>query len=169
MTNQSRGLLYGRGDGLAKGVWVVPMAVLMLALAAGCATSPEVPPPDDAESLSPPQVLYEAIVSTYESRDIPIALASSQYLLVTSEYETVEPGLRKRVASRVIGAVPGAMGLKVTVEWQRRVDAEEAWRPIDTEELRRRARSEELELARAIERRYESWDVEWRAPEEQRE
>jgi hypothetical protein len=148
-------------------VWAV---VVVLALG-GCATSPDVPPPEDAESMNPPRVLYEAIVSTYQTRDIPIALSSPKYLLVTSEYETVEPGLRKRVASRVIGAVPGAMGLKVTVEWQRQaeVDGEDTWRPIDTAELRKRARSEELELARAIERRYESWDVEWRAGQEQPE
>jgi hypothetical protein len=72
------------------------------------------------------------------------------------------------MASRVVRAAPGAMGLKVMVEWERRTEirGEEQWRPIDNQELRKRAKSTEIELGRAIERRFESWKSQWKAAED---
>ncbi|QDG53974.1 hypothetical protein FIV42_25495 [Persicimonas caeni] len=114
--------------------------------------------------MSPPEILYQAIVSTYESREIPVALSSDKFLIVTSEYESVGPNLRRRLASRVVRAAPGAMGLKVTTQWERRtkIDGEERWQPIDTVELRKRGKADELDLARAIEQRFESWKAQWK-------
>jgi hypothetical protein len=116
------------------------------------------------DEMSPPEILYQAIVSTYESREIPVALSSDKFLIVTSEYESVGPNLRRRLASRVVRAAPGAMGLKVTTQWERRtkIDGEERWQPIDTVELRKRGKADELDLARAIERRFESWKTQWK-------
>jgi predicted dienelactone hydrolase len=125
----------------------------------GCATAPKTPPPAGIDQMGAPEVLYQAILSTYETREIPIALSSDKFMLVTSEFENVGPNLRRRTNSRVVRAAPGAMGLKVMVEWERRTEirGEEQWRPIDNQELRKRAKSTEIELGRAIERRFESW------------
>lgn len=160
--------LYARRVEFAKRCVALAALALTLGLGlgvAGCASAPKTPPPQGIDEMSPPEILYRAILSTYEERDIPVALASDEIMLVTSEYEKLSPDLRKRMAARVVRAPRGAMGLKVTAEWQRRtvIDGEESWRPIDTEELRQRGKASELELARAIEKRFESWKEQWRA------
>jgi hypothetical protein len=159
------GLLYGRRNLMAKHIgpalWVMLAAVFVIG---GCATTPAAPPPADMDELGPPEILYRAIVSTYESRKIPIALSSDKFMLVTSDFEAIGQNLRRRMASRVVRAAPGAMGLQVTVEWERRteIDGRQSWRPIDNESLRERAKPTELELGRAIERRFESWKEQWK-------
>lgn len=165
------GSLYGRRFRLAKHagalarVAIVLMALTALFTAGGCATAPVTPPPEGIDEMGPPEILYRAIVSTYETQKIPIALSSDEFMLVTSEFEEVDPNLRRRLASRVIRAAPGAMGLRVTVEWERRtkIRGEEQWKPIDNESLRERAKPTELELGRAIERRFQSWKEQWKA------
>lgn len=157
--------LYGRRWRLAKHAAAILLITLATTfVAVGCATTPETPPPQGIDEMSPPEILYEAILSTYESRDIPVALSSDKFFIVTSEYEPVGENLRRRLASRVVRAAPGAMGLKVTTQWERRtvIDGEERWQSIDTEELRKRGKADELELARAIERRFESWKEQWK-------
>ena len=160
------GSLYGRLHRMAKrhrGALIVVVAAAFVL--GGCATAPQTPAPKDIDEMSPPEILYQAIISTYQSREMPIALSSEEFLVVTSEYTNVGPNLRRRMASRVVRASRGAMGLKVTTEWERRtrIDGEERWQPIDTDELRRRGKAEELDLARAIEKRFESWKEQWKA------
>ncbi len=157
--------LYGRPQQLAKhAVAIVFVTLSATFILAGCASAPKTPPPQGIDEMGPPEILYRAIVSTYETREIPIALSSDKFLLVTSEFESVGANLRRRMASRVVRAAPGAMGLKVTSQWERRtrIDGEERWQAIDTEELRERGKPDELELARAIERRFESWKDQWK-------
>ncbi len=163
--------LYGRALGLAKDAPAVAAALVILLSAlvlGGCASAPTAPPPDGMDEMTPPEILYQAAVSTYESRDIPVEVASQKFMIVTSEYAPVSPQLRKRMSTRVVRTAPGAIGLKVTAEWERRYmgDGEEQWRAIDTEELRERAKPEELALARAIEERFEDWKKEWKADRE---
>jgi hypothetical protein len=163
------GSLYGRRIQLAKHTVVIALVALTAAFSmSGCATAPTTPPPEGIDEMGPPEILYRAIVSTYQSQQIPIALSSDEFMLVTSEFESVGPNLRRRMASRVVRAAPGAMGLKVMVEWERRTEirGEERWKPIDNQELRERAKSTELELGRAIERRFESWKSQWKAAED---
>ncbi len=118
--------------------------------------------------MGPPEILYHAIVSTYHSRHIPIDVSSAKFLVVTSQYEEVGPNLRKRLASRVVRAAPGAMGLKVITEWQRRtvIDGKEHWQPVDTPELRTRGNAREIEVGRAIEKRFQSWKEQWKAKQQ---
>lgn len=158
--------LYGTRRWLAKHTaTLVALAAMCLALGAGCASAPQTPPPKGIDEMGPPEILYRAAVSTYESRQIPIKLSSDKFLVVTGAYAKVGPNLRKRMATRVVRAARGAMGLKVTAEWQRRVeiDGEQRWQDVDTPELRERGNAEEIELGRAIEKRFESWKKQWKA------
>jgi hypothetical protein len=166
-------VVYGRACVLAKsagarfrGLFALAGAMFLAAiLAGGCASASVAAPPAGMDEMPPPEILYNAIVSTYRGRELPIALASERFLLVVSEYREVTPNLRKRMSSRVMRAAPGAMGLKVTAEWQRRVviDGEPSWQAVDTPGLRKRARAAELELGRAIEQLFESWKERWQA------
>ena len=140
------------------------LGLTILALAAGCASTPQVAPPEKMDEMTPPEILYQAIISTYEQRDLPIELASEKFMLVTSEYDKLSPILRRRMAARVVRAPRGAVGLKVTAEFQRRtrIDGRQVWTEVDTVELRKRAKSDELALARAIETRFERWKEQWK-------
>lgn len=137
-------------------VAVVVAAVLLLA---GCATTPQEPLPDGLDEMNRAEVLYTAIVATYEANEIPIDLSSKESLLVTSEPEKKESDLRKSINSRVVRVAEGAMALKVRTEWEERasVDGEEIWQSVDSQELRERSKGDEIALARDIERRFEDW------------
>ena len=109
--------------------------------------------------MSPAEVLHQAAVSVFRERELGVSLESARFLVVNSEYHDVTDDLRRRFVARVIRGPEGAMGLKVIAEYQRRLELDDGthWEPIDTDELRERARGKELELGRAIERRFERW------------
>jgi len=155
------GALYGRAAPLAKCVRV-GLAVFVLAMAlvsAGCASAPATAPPAGVEKMAPAELLYQAALSVYETREIPVEVASERFLIITSEFQLVEPTLRKRMVTRVVRAAPGAMGLTVTAEWQTRVEKgdEFVWQTVDTPILRERGNVEELAIARATEKRFNAW------------
>lgn len=155
------GALYGRGVPLAKCVWL-GLAVFLLAMAlasAGCASAPATAPPTGVETMAPAELLYQAALSVYETREIPVEVASERFLIITSEFQLVEPTLRKRMVTQVVRAAPGAMGLTVTAEWETRVEkgAEFVWQTVDTPVLRERGNVEELAIARATEQRFNAW------------
>lgn len=151
-------LLYGSRAWLAKGLRA-GLLIGALGPALGCAHAPQPAPPDGVASMSAPEVLYHAILSTYESENLAVDTASQRFLLVTSKYRAVDENTRQRIVSRVIEAAPGAMGLRITVEWQQRESGAETsdWHPIDTPQLRERAHPTELRLGRAIEARFTAW------------
>lgn len=160
--------LYGRAGLLAKhlqacgrrgGAWVA-MGFMLLAIGvAGCASTPAVPPPAGAEQMGAAELLYQAAHSVYESRAIPIEVASERFLIITSQPQPVEPDLQKRIVTQVVRAAPGAMHLTVTTRWETRVEvgAQKIWQPVDTPSLRTRGNAEERVIVRAIEQRFKAW------------
>lgn len=160
--------LYGRAGLLAKSVRAGARAassvgallmMVMVLLGAGCASAPAVAAPEGVEQMAPAELLYSAALSTYETREIPVAVASARFLIITSEFQPVDADLRKRMVTQVVRAAPGAMGLTVTTQWETRVekDADLVWQTVDTPILRERGNAEELLILRDIEQRFNAW------------
>ncbi len=141
---------------VAAGLWVGGLLGVT-----GCQTPPSPSPDERAErSARETQALYEAIVATYKARDLPIDLASEQYQLVRSTYQIIDDRLRQRFVAHVVELPGGASALRVRTDHQRRYGRgdEAVWKEVDSKLLDERAREAELELGRAIERRYRSSD-----------
>ncbi|MFW5967348.1 MAG: hypothetical protein ACOCV2_07510 [Persicimonas sp.] len=147
------------------------MAAAAVFLFAGCATTSEEPLPDGIDEMNRAEVLYTAIVETYEANEIPIELSSKESLLVTSEPEQEESDLRKSINTRVVPVTKGATALRVRTEWEERatVDGEEVWQPVDSQKLRERSKGDEIALARDIEQRYERWEDQVKADQKRAE
>lgn len=109
--------------------------------------------------MAPPVVLHKAAVSVFEDQGLEIEAASEKHLFVTSSYAEYDKNLKRRYKAEVIRGPQGVMGLKVTVDYKRRYvdDGQEQWVPFDNARLRERARPWEIQLGRAIERRFEAW------------
>jgi|GEM_PF-5456512 len=160
--------LYGRAGLLAKhfqarsrrGAAWVAMGFMVLAIAAaGCASAPPIPAPEGVEKMAAPELLYQAAYSVYETRAIPIEVASERFLIITSQVQPVEGDLQKRIVTQVVRAAPGAMNLTVTTQWETQVeiDSKKVWQPVDTPSLRARGNAEERIILREIEQRFKSW------------
>ena len=148
-------------------------AVLAVAagLVVGCQTA--APPPSDIslEGKSKPQMLYLAAVETFEERGMEIAVASQKFLVVTSEFESISERLRRRFTARIIRLPGGATGLRVRAEHQRRHGTGEdvVWKKVESEVLNERAGKIELEIGRAVEKRFRRWKEYRRSQKEDEE
>lgn len=135
--------------------WVATTAVWFV----GCATTPEPPEDLSVAGKSDAELLYEAIVRSFEERGLVIEHKSMKFRVVTSEYRPVSDRLRRRFTARIVPLPGGANALRVEAQHQRRHggDDEPVWKDVDSDALNERAASDELDLGRAIERRYRRW------------
>lgn len=107
---------------------------------------------DQAEpELTPYDQLYRAIVGETAARGWEVAVESSRYRTLTTGYVAAGEGVRKRRTMRVV-VLPRGAALKVVVEHERQTG--EQWAPAEDKALAAQAREEELEIGRAIERRF---------------
>jgi hypothetical protein len=141
----------------------VPGALLLvvgLALSlSACTTHSQPDPPRGVGEMAPPVVLHHAAVSVLEEEGHEIDVESQKQLFVTTNYDLYDENLKRRYKAEVIRGPQGVMGLKVTVDYKRRFvdDGEDTWVPYDNASLRERARPWEVQMGRAIERRFEVW------------
>lgn len=161
-----------RGGVGRRGTVVAGLAAVLVAalLAGGCASGPQTPPPEGIDDMDRPELLYEAIVSIYEERDLPIDVSSEEMLVVTSEFEEEGSHLRKRYNSRIVRAAPGVEVLKVKAEWEQKttVDGESRWEAVDDKQMKERSEEAEISLARDIEERFEEWKDERKIDRDER-
>lgn len=99
--------------------------------------------------------LYEATLEEFNARQIPVATASKDYLVVASEFESVSRWVRRRYVATVL-VVRRGIALNVQAEFQRLEAESEVWKPTDEPVVKQRARREENDLGRAIQARYRS-------------
>jgi len=125
----------------------------------GCKSAPPAEPAVPVAGKSDGELLYEATVESFRERSIEIGHASGEHRVVTSEFDRVSDRLRRRFTARIIGLPGGANGLRVKIDYERRFGEGEGanWKSVESAQLRKRAQEAELELARAIEKRYRRW------------
>lgn len=135
---------------------------LSVGLGAGCDKQPK---PDASRTLtkdgskvpkrSTALQLYDAILAETRARGWPIETASEKYYLVNTAHELLNERFRKRRIMRVV-ILPRGGALRVKVEHERNVGSEEQpqWVVVEDAITAAREDKEELELARAIERRF---------------
>lgn len=140
----------------ALSILAVAMAVV---LAPACKSAPETGPPVSVAGKSDAELLYQAALVTFREREFGVDSASAQHGIVTSEFERISERLRRRTTARIIRLPGGANGLRVRIDYQRRFGeaGRAVWRDVQSEQLRERAEETELELGRAIEKRYREW------------
>lgn len=99
-------------------------------------------------------LLYDAMVAEARERAWPIETASEEYLIVATEFELLSQRIRKRRIMKVV-VLGGRGALNVRVEHQRDVGREAPeWVPMVDEAIAAKAKEEELEVARSIEKRF---------------
>ena len=120
-------------------------------MAPGCATTGE----PAAERRPSEEVLYDAMVEEAEARGWEVATASPRYRIVTTGYEELSKRMRVRRIMKIV-VLPQGGALQVTVGYERDAgpEGEPSWEPIVDGPVREKAAKEELELGRAIERRF---------------
>lgn len=116
---------------------------------AGCASAQQADGPLIEPARDPYDRLYQAIEGETAARGWEVAVASPRYRTLTTGYTEAGEGMRKRRTMRVV-MLPRGGALRVVVEYERSV-APEGWEPVDGGDP---ARAEELEIGRAIERRF---------------
>lgn len=138
---------------------VVGLTVAVGVGALGCRSAPPPKPEASLEGKSDPQILYLAVVETFEERGIPIDVASEKFMIVTSKYRKVSERLRRRFTARIVRMRGGATALRIKAEHERRHGRGDdvVWKTVDSDILQERAEKEELELARAAEKRFHRW------------
>lgn len=126
-------------------------ALASATIAPGCATTGA----PAAERRPSEEVLYDAMVAEAEARGWEVATASPRYRIVTTGYEELSKRLRVRRIMKIV-VLPQGGALQVTVAYERDAgpDGEPSWEPIAEGPVREKAAAEELELGRAIERRF---------------
>ena len=99
--------------------------------------------------------LWRAIVEEMTSRGWPLATTSRRFNVVATEHEALSARLRKRRVARIV-RLPQGGAISVTVEVERDVGPEGSpeWVAVTEEATRRTAAQEEMEIARAIEKRF---------------
>lgn len=139
------------------------VGIMMSAGLIGCASDPA--PADQGSreltqgqrpaARTTQQRLYDAIVAETKARGWGIEVASEKYYLVNTEYETLNARFRKRRLMRVI-LLPRGGALRVKVEHERDVGTPEQpqWVLVEDAITNQREDKEELEIARAIEKRF---------------
>ncbi|MGM0556781.1 MAG: hypothetical protein ACQEVA_10425 [Myxococcota bacterium] len=145
----------------ARGLRLILLLVVLgvALLMSGCTKQATPDPPQGVGEMAPSVVLHHAAVSVLEDEGHEIDVESQKQLFVTTSYDLYDENLKRRYKAEVIRGPQGVMGLKVTVDYQRRLvdDGEETWVPHDNASLRERARPWEVQMGRAIERRFERW------------
>lgn len=135
------------------------LVAVVAAYVVGCASTPE--PPEDVEvaGKSDAEILYAAIVESFRERGLAIEHKSFKFRVVTSQYRPVSDRLRRRFTARIVPLPGGANALRVEAQHQRRHGDDEGgvWKEVDSDALDERSASDELDLGRAIERRYRRW------------
>lgn len=133
------------------------LALLLGLGAAGCASSPErdTPKQERLTKLSTMDRLYLSIEQEVHARRWPVASASKRFRVVTTGFEQQSARLRKQRIIRIV-VLPRGGALKVSVLVERDVgpDGQPEWIPVEDPATRKAARAEEIELGRAIERRF---------------
>lgn len=99
--------------------------------------------------------LFEAIVHESHARKFKMDTSSAKFRIVSTQFEKIAPRLRKRRIMRVV-LLPRGGALHVRVEYQRNLGAvgESTWVALEAKDVRKEAAKEEIELARAIEKRF---------------
>lgn len=100
-------------------------------------------------------VLFDAIIEESTARGYVTATESRRFWTLITEYESVSARIRKRRVMSII-VLPKGGALKVVVEYERDAGPEGApsWEPLESEAIMKKASEEEMELARAIEKRF---------------
>ena len=100
-------------------------------------------------------VLFDAILEESRERGYELETISPTFYTVVSGYERVSEKIRRRRVMKVI-VLPRGGALNVTVAYERDAgrEGEPQWTPLDDSATLERARSEEMDLARAIEARF---------------
>lgn len=134
------------------------VVTLLLTLGAGCASSPDrqdAPKQERLTKMSTMDRLYLAIEQEVRARKWPVASASKRFRVVTTAFEARSARLRKQRVIRIV-VLPRGGALKVSVIVERDVgpDGQPEWIPVEDPATRKAARAEEVELGRAIERRF---------------
>lgn len=137
---------------------VVVFTVFAAAAMSGCASAPEVSAePSPEASAHPPKALalYESVLAVYEERAIEVEVASRDMLLVSSPFEEVSEGIRRRTITRVL-PFGRNVALNVVVEYQEReTESSTLWATVgETSDWMKKAATEELEIGRAVERHF---------------
>lgn len=104
--------------------------------------------PTDAE------ILYRAILDTYQERGIDVAVSNEEDVIVMSPWVELNTELRRRYVSRGLGG--RGLALRVIAQFERRdrTGPEPAWVPAEDGLTIERARREERELGEAIQARF---------------
>jgi hypothetical protein len=138
-------------------VWLVVAGVGLLQ--SGCQTGPEVEPDVSLADKSNAEILFEAILASLDKRGLEVDSASRRFMVITSGYESVATRLRRRFTIRIVQLPGGSNALRVRAEHERRHGSGERseWRKAEGDAIEDRAEKAELELGRAIERRFREY------------
>ncbi|MEM1347855.1 MAG: hypothetical protein AAGI01_04805 [Myxococcota bacterium] len=99
-------------------------------------------------------LLYDAMLGEAEARAWPVETASEEYLIVATEFESLSRRIRRRRIMKII-VLQGRGALHVRVEYERDVGRQAPeWVPLQNDAVWAKAKEEELEVARAIEKRF---------------
>ena len=139
-------------------IWATVALVFTLGVA-GCQTAPTPQPEMSLTDKSNTEILYHAIVTSFEDRGLGVDIASKEKLIVISPFKPISERLRRRYAARIIRMRGGASALRIKAEHQRKhgKEGDVVWRSVDSPVLAEQAKESELKLARAIERRFQEW------------
>ncbi len=110
----------------------------------------------DTRELSSKEKLFLAIDQEFRARGWEIATTSERFSTIATDFEPVSARMRKRRIGSILFLPKGA-ALKVIVEYQRDAgpDGEPEWVVMEPKgKIGEAAGKEELELARAIEKRF---------------
>ena len=149
---------YPRRMSLATRAVVAILLLTVASLVVSCgASAEEIKARQELDGPSDPEILYNAILQEFRDREIPIEIASEDYLLVSGEFESINEQVRRRYIARVIVLRNGA-ALNVEADYQRRSSTGEAevWVDSTEESVKRRAKQEEQMLGEAIRDRFET-------------
>ena len=121
----------------------------------GATSSEQTPPASSPPARTTAERLYDAILAETRARGWAVETASPKYYLVNTEYELLNPRFRKRRTMRVM-VFPRGGALRVKIVHERDVGqaGAEQWVVVDDPITSAREEREELDLARAIERRF---------------
>jgi hypothetical protein len=129
---------------------------LLVGCASGAERGRDTEPVSEQASEHSPQAmaLYESILAIYAEEALEVEVASKAMLLVGSPFVEIEQGVRRRVISRVL-TFGRNVALNVVVEYQSLSDEDGPWETVaDGSDWAQKAASEELQLARAVERHF---------------
>lgn len=147
----------GRWTSIGLAVWLAVAGVGLLE--SGCQSGPEVEPDVSLADKSNAEILFEAILASLEERGLEVDSASRRFMVITSGYESVASRLRRRFTVRIVQLPGGSNALRVRADHERRHGSGDGaeWRKAEGDAVEDRAEKAELELGRAIERRFREY------------